>query len=289
MNDRPASGAKPDTAASGSKLNTAPSGRARDDVPSGVVVVVSGSAVGIGRAICIAFGTLGAHIIGLDIDGSGNEETAVLVGRSGGSMNAITCDVGNAPAVQEAVGSLNRIDVVVNNAALWNDTSLTGGDYSTQTAEFRRAMDACAFGSFNLTAACLPQLQASQCAWGANVVNMITEHIRLDRLITGLPATGYDAAKFAQWRFTESWAKELAPYQIRVNGLAFGATDTPMLRAVSVRVAENGMRADDMAEAVLNIVRQGSSGPTGTTYDIGFSGTPRSESLLQIAAIQTSQ
>ena len=62
---------------------------------------------------------------------------------------------------------------------------------------------------------------------------------------------------------------------------------TPMLRAVSVRVAENGMRAEDMAEAVLNIVRQGPGGPNGTTYDVGFSGTPRRESLRQIAAIRT--
>ncbi len=255
----------------------------------GAVIVVSGSAVGIGRAICTAFISLGAHIIGLDIDQPGNEETASLVADAGGAMKAITCDVGNADAVYAAVGSLDRVDVVVNNAAVWNDTTLTGGDYDTQTAAFKRAMDACAFGTFNVTAACVPQLRASTLPFGANVVTMITEHIRLHRLITGLPATGYDAAKFAQWRFTESWAKELAPLGIRVNGLAFGATDTPMLRAVSVRVAENGMRAEDMAEAVLNIVRQGRRGPTGITYDIGFSGTPRTESLEQIAAIRTTK
>lgn len=254
---------------------------------AGTVVVVSGSAVGIGRAICTLFGSIGAHIIGLDTDGPGNDETAHLVSMVGATMQAITCDVGDAAAVHRHMGELSQVDLVVNNAAVWNNTTLTGGDYATQTAAFRRAMDACAFGTFSLTAACVPQLQRSRSAWGANVVNMMTEHIRLDRLITGSTATGYDAAKFAQWRLTESWAKELAPYGIRVNGLAFGATDTPMLRAVSVRIAENGMRSEDMAEAVLNIVRQGSGGPTGTTYDVGFSGTPRSESLCQIAAIRT--
>lgn len=258
-----------------------------NDELAGAVIVVSGSAVGIGRAICTTFSLLGAHIVGLDIDEPGNVGTAAAVADAGGSMRAITCDVGNAEAVHAAVGSLDRVDLVVNNAAVWNDTTLTGGDYATQTSALRRAMDACAFGTFNLTAACVPKLRASTSSYGANVVTMITEHIRLHRLITGLPATGYDAAKFAQWRFTESWATELAPLGIRVNGLAFGATDTPMLRAVSVRVAENGMRADDMAEAVLNIVRQGRNGPTGMTYDIGFSGTPRVESLKQIAAITT--
>jgi NAD(P)-dependent dehydrogenase (short-subunit alcohol dehydrogenase family) len=121
---------------------------------------------------------------------------------------------------------------------------------------------------------------------GGNVITMITEHIRMDRLITGMAATGYDSAKFAQWRLTESWAVELGPLGIRVNGLAFGATDTPMLRAVSARIAEAGMRADDMADAAMAILDQGPDGPTGRVWDVGFSGTPRADSLEQIAAIR---
>ena len=254
----------------------------------GLVALVSGSAIGIGRAISILLSANGAGVVGLDIDIDGNAETQRLVHEAGGSMEAIRCDVGDADAVQRAVAPLDRIDIVVNNAAVWNDTTLTGGDYPAQTAAFHRAMDACAFGSFHLAAAALPRLRdAAERPTGANIVNLITEHIRLHRLITGLPATGYDGAKFTQWRLTESWAKELAGVGIRVNGLAFGATDTPMLRAVSVRIAEAGMRAEDMAQAVLNIVLQGPSGATGVTYDVGFSGTPRSESLAQIAAILT--
>jgi hypothetical protein len=52
-------------------------------------------------------------------------------------------------------------------------------------------------------------------------------------------------------------------------------------------MAERGMRAGDMAEAVLAIVEQGPDGPTGRVWDIGFTGTPREESLRQIAAIRT--
>jgi NAD(P)-dependent dehydrogenase (short-subunit alcohol dehydrogenase family) len=255
----------------------------------GFVVVVSGSAVGIGRAIATTFGELGARIVGLDIDAAGNAETKSAVEQVGSTMEALTVDVGDAAAVGAAIDGLDRVDVVVNNAAVWNDTTLTGGDYETQTSALRRALDAGAIGTFNVTAACVPLLRAAPSALGSNIVTMITEHIRSHRLITGLPATGYDAAKFAQWRFTESWAKELLPFGVRVNALAFGATDTPMLRAVSERAAENGMRAEDMAGAVLNIVRQGSDGPTGVTYDVGFSGTPRTESLQQIAAIATTR
>ena len=253
----------------------------------GLGVIVTGSAVGIGRALCVEFASRGARIAGLDIDASGNESTADEVAAVGGSLYAVRCDVGDAQAakaaIDQAAAEFGRIDVLVNNAAVWNDTTLTAGPYEEQVAAFHRAMDACAMGSFHCAAAAVPVMRVT----GGVIVNLITEHIRSHRLITGMSATGYDAAKFAQWRLTESWALELAPLGIRVNGIAFGATNTPMLRAVSARMTARGMRASDMAEAVANIVRQGPGGASGVTYDVGFSGTPREESLSQIAAILT--
>jgi D-sorbitol dehydrogenase (acceptor) len=249
------------------------------------VAVVTGSAVGIGRALCQVFADRGYRVLGLDIDAEGNAETATVVGPS---MAAVTCDVGKAAAVKAAVDDLvsrtGRIDVLVNNAAVWNDTRLLSGTYGDQVAAWHRAMGSCSDGAFHCTAAAAPTMAAGG---GGNVVNMITNHIRSDQLITGMPATGYDAAKFALWRLTESWAVELANVGIRVNGLAFGATDTPMLRAVSPRLADQGMRAEDMADAVCAIVDQGPDGSTGQVWDVGFTGTPREESLRQIDAIRT--
>jgi 3-oxoacyl-[acyl-carrier protein] reductase len=245
------------------------------------VAIVTGSAVGIGRALSIGFAQRGYCVVGFDIDAAGNAATAELVGDA---MVATTCDVGDAAAVKAAIDRVaertGRIDVLVNSAAVWNNTTLTGGSYEEQVTAFRKALDSCAMGTFYCTAAAVPAMSP-----GANVVNLITEHIRKERLITGAVGTGYDSAKFAQWRLTESWAKELAPRQIRVNGLAFGATDTPMLRAVSPTVAENGMRAEDVVEAVFLVLDKGPHGPTGQVYDFGFTGTPREESLRQIQLI----
>lgn len=247
------------------------------------MAIVTGSAVGIGRALCDVLAARGMCVVGLDIDGEGNAATATAIGPA---MAAIACDIGDPAAVKAAVDDVaartGRIDVLVNNAAVFNDTTLTGGPYEAQVDAYHRAMDACASGAFHCAAAVVPVMAARGTG---DIVNMITEHVRLDRLITGLAATGYDCAKFALWRLTESWAVELAPKGIRVNGLAFGATDTPMLRAVSVRVAEAGMRAEDMAAAVVAILDQGRDGPTGRVWDVGFSGTPRDESLRQIARI----
>jgi NAD(P)-dependent dehydrogenase (short-subunit alcohol dehydrogenase family) len=168
---------------------------------------------------------------------------------------------------------------------VFNDTTLLGGGYDDQVAAWHRAMGACSDGAFHCTAAAAPTMAAGG---GGNVVNMITDHIRPTHLITGMRATGYDAAKFALWRLTESWAVELRRVGVRVNGLAFGATDTPMLRAVSPRLADTAMRASDMADAVCAIVDQGPGGATGQVWDVGFTGTPREEYLRQIADIRTS-
>ena len=249
------------------------------------VAIVTGSAVGIGRALCEVFAGRGMRVVGFDLDGDRNAETAAALGDA---MAAVTCDVADPAAVKTAVDDVvartGRIDVLVNNAAVFNDTRLLGGTYDEQVQAWHRAIGSCADGAFHCTAAAAPTLAAGG---GGNVVNMITDHIRPTHLITGMHATGYDAAKFALWRLTESWAVELRSAGVRVNGLAFGATDTPMLRAVSPRLADTAMRASDMADAVCAIVDQGPGGATGRVWDVGFTGTPRDEYLRQIAAIRT--
>jgi NAD(P)-dependent dehydrogenase (short-subunit alcohol dehydrogenase family) len=250
-------------------------------VGSGLRAVVSGSALGIGRALCERLVADGGRVVGLDLDSHANHGCALACGPA---MTAVTCYVGDPVHVQHAVEqwahTVGGIDLVVNNAAVWNDTTLLGGPYLTQVAAFHRAVDSCLLGTFHCTAASVEHMPP-----GSNVVNLITNHIRPHRLLNGAPATGYDAAKFGQWRLTDSWAVELQQRGIRVNGLAFGATDTPMLRSVAPRLADRGMQAGDVVQAVLNIVALGADGPTGRVYDVGDTGTPRHESLRQIAAI----
>lgn len=251
------------------------------------VALVSGSAVGIGRALCLMLAGRGMHVLGLDLDGAANADTAAACE---GAMDAVTCDVGDAAAVKHAVDELlarrGRVDLVVNNAAVFNDTTLLRGSYDEQVSAWHRAIDATLHGAFHLTAAAAPTMVA---AGRGDVVNVITDHIRPGYLITGMIATGYDAGKFGLWRLTESWAMELGSHGVRVNGLAFGATDTPMLRGVSPRMAPTAMRPEQVADAVCAIVDQGADGPDGRVYDFGFTGTPSDEVERQIAAIRATR
>jgi NAD(P)-dependent dehydrogenase (short-subunit alcohol dehydrogenase family) len=252
----------------------------------GTVAVITGGATGIGRAIALMLAQNGAKVATLDIDLLGNAETARLVEAAGSTGLAVDCDIADRAqvrrAMNEVLAALGRIDLLVNNAAIYIDTSLTRGTYESQTREYERSLAVCALGSYFCARAAVPAMQA---AGGGNIVNIITEHIKEGHLMTGPGASGYDAAKWVMWRQTESWAVELKEHNIRVNALCMGATDTPMLRAVSVPIAEAGMKPADVAQAVMNVLAHGPGGPTGQSWVFGTTGTPREQSLREIQAL----
>ncbi|HCV00362.1 MAG TPA: hypothetical protein DGL25_04090 [Dehalococcoidia bacterium] len=252
----------------------------------GKTAVITGAAVGIGRGIAVALAENGADIASFDIDAVHNAETAAQVRATGQQGIAIDCDVADKTQVRRAMNSalqrLGRIDILVNNAAIYADTTLTNGTYESQTTAYESSLDICAMGSFYCARAATPAMQA---VGGGEIINVITEHIKEGHLMTGGAASGYDCAKWVQWRQVETWAIELAEHNIRVNGLCMGATDTPMLRAVSAAAAEAGMRPEDLGQAVINILSHGSDGPSGETFVFGTSGTPRAQSLEEIAAL----
>lgn len=252
----------------------------------GQVAVITGSAMGVGHGIALALAGRGALIAGLDIDDAANEETARHVMAAGGEYLALSCDISNKPGVRQAIDEVGehfgRIDVLVNNAAVWDDSRLLAGDFDTQTAEYERSMGTCAMGAYYCMAACLPFLLESE----GNVVNIITEHIEPAHYLKNMPALGYDCAKFALWRQVASWADELRDRNIRANGLAFGATDTPMLRnAASSEFAAKAMKPADIGQALINVLAHGAGGPSGEIWVFGTTRTPREESLVAIEAI----
>ncbi len=252
----------------------------------GKVAVITGAAVGIGRGMALALAGRGARVAGLDIDVVNNHETAAQLRSAGGECLAIDCDIADRGQVRSAISQIlerfGRIDMLINNAAVWDDSRLLRGTYESQTAAYEHAIGACALGAYFCARACVPAMLA---AGGGNIINIITEHIKEGHYITHMPALGYDSAKFAMWRQVESWAAELRKSNIRVNGLAFGATDTPLLRGVAPDFADAGMKPHDIGQAVINVLAHGDDGPSGETWVFGTTGTPREDSLVAIEAI----
>jgi len=254
---------------------------------SDLVAVITGGAVGIGQAVAKAVGERGGRVYNIDHDEAGNRETDRLVAEAGGQCTSFCDNAGDPDVVRrifdQIAGETGHVDLLVNNSAVWNDSSLTGGDYQSQVAAFQIALNSCLHAAFCCTMAAVPLLEQSS---NPVIINMNTEHMDADHYLSYIVgSTGYDCAKFGLWRLTETWAAELKTRGIRVNELCFGAVDTPMLRAVSAEKADAGMKPEDLAKAVFHIVDQGRNGETGRSHFFGFSGTSRDESLKQIAAI----
>lgn len=249
------------------------------------VVLITGGSRGLGKAMSLEFGRRGAKIVVASRKIEECEKVAEEVRALGAEALPLSCHVGQWDSLEGVIehvcNRFGRIDVLVNNAAVYDDSSLLSGSYESQTAEYERAIGSCAMGAYYCARACAPVMAA---AGRGHIINIITEHIKEEYHLFGR-GLGYDCAKFAMWRQVENWARELQPSNIRVNGLCMGATDTPMLRAAAPDFDGETMQPAHIGQAVINALSHGNSGPTGETWLFGPTRTPLAESLAAIEAI----
>lgn len=122
------------------------------NVMSGKVAVVTGASSGIGRAIAVNFAAEGAAVIIADVVTEpieGGEPTLDLIARSGGVASFIKADVGRWEDVDALIGHAvtrhGRLDVMVNNAAIFSGTGLL----DTSAAQWEKVMTVNLTGMFN--------------------------------------------------------------------------------------------------------------------------------------------
>src|SRR5262245_42657916 len=105
------------------------------------VAIVTGAARGIGQAYCLALAREGAHIVAADILSCA--ETVAQVQQAGGEALGVTADVANAQSTQalaaQTVQRFGRIDILVNNAAIYGGLKLTPFEQIPE-AEWDRVM-----------------------------------------------------------------------------------------------------------------------------------------------------
>jgi NAD(P)-dependent dehydrogenase (short-subunit alcohol dehydrogenase family) len=118
---------------------------------SGKVAIVTGASSGIGRAIAVSFAAEGAEVVLADVVTEpleGGESTLELIRRSGGTATSERVDVGRWEDVDGLIGTAvqrhGRLDVMVNNAAVFSGTPLL----ETSAAEWQRVMTVNLTGMF---------------------------------------------------------------------------------------------------------------------------------------------
>jgi len=186
------------------------------------VVIVTGSARGIGAATVRVFAKHDYAVIGLDVLPDGKNVTEEI-NKQGGTSDFLICDVSDEKQVADCIGKVDnkygRVDVLVNNAGV---VLVKPFDQITWE-EFQKTMNINLGGHFLLCKYVLPFMKKQM---KGVIVNMgsVSGHVgQMDHVM-------YGATKGAIIAMTRALAWELAPYNIRVNSISPGSVDTPMLR-----------------------------------------------------------
>ena len=199
----------------------------------GKVAVVTGGASGIGAAIVDRFVEEGALVVVADLQERAGDHVAERHGASARFCRTdVTDEAEVAAAVDLAVASFGRLDVMVNNAGI---IGAVGPIAETSEAAFDETVGVLLKGVFLGTkhAARVMTTQGS---------GVIISTASTAGVIGGLGPHLYTAAKHAVVGLTRSVANELGPHGIRVNSVAPGSTVTPMTTT---------LRGDEPEEAAI--------------------------------------
>ena len=188
---------------------------------SGKTALVTGGSRGIGRATAEILAVAGARVA---INYRTNDAAAETVVRetraAGGEALALAGDVGNPrearQLVSDVVAAWGRLDVLVNNAGIWEEDEAGSGDLDV----WKRTLDVNVLGAHVVTDAAIPHLERER---GSIVFVSSTAGQRGEAR-----HSAYAASKGALISYTKSLAAELGPRGIRVNCVAPGWVDTEM-------------------------------------------------------------
>ena len=239
------------------------------DVPDGKIAVVTGAGRGLGRACAFALAGGGANVVLVSRTQSELEQVADEIAEEGGNARPLACDVLDLAEVEEKLGGLDRIDVVVNNAGMNIPEPFT----DVTEDHYDRIMALNVKSAFFVS-----QVAAKRMIDGGRGGSII--HMSSQMGHVGAPTrTVYCTSKHAIEVLTKAMGVELAPHKIRVNSIGPTFILTPMTAPFfeneafkadtlsRIPMGELG-RMEDIMGAVLFLASPASALITGTSIVI---------------------
>jgi dihydroanticapsin dehydrogenase len=236
--------------------------------------VITGAAMGIGKAIAQCFAAEGCRVIIADINREKGIETQREIEDHGGSCRFIECDISKAEAVknmvQTAVSFYEHIHILVNNAAIWRPGKVT----DLSEALWDRILGINLKGIFLVSREIIPLMQKSG---SGSIINIAS----ISGLVGGREASAYNAAKGGVVNLTRGMALDFASDRIRVNCICPGLIHTAQGDMVVDHYAAGqehltAMRQwqplarvgmpEDVAKAALYLASDDSSFATGSIF-----------------------
>ncbi len=234
----------------------------------GLVVLITGAGSGIGRATAIHAAAEGAVIAAIDVDARGLDSTTAAVRAHGGRIEARVADVANRDTLTSSIGSLATElgplhGVFANAAILPPPAPIDQLDWDL----WHRVLNVNLTGAVSTLVASLAHVVDG----GSLLLNGSSMGIR--------PREGrlaYIAAKAGLHAAAKALALELAPRRIRVNVVAPGLTDTPMVRSIAGHI-ESGLPSvplgelvppDEVAALAIHLLSDSARHVTGAVFSI---------------------
>jgi 3-oxoacyl-[acyl-carrier protein] reductase len=241
----------------------------------GRVVLVTGGSRGIGRAVAREFAVRGATVaVQFRADRAAATDTLASLGGAGGHL-AVAADVADPEQARSLVGrvvdTLGPVDVLVNNAGIYQEHRVLETSYEDWAEIWRRTIEVNLLGPANLIHAVVPHMVA---AGGGRIVNVSSRGA-----FRGEPDhPAYGASKAGLNSLGQSMARALGGHGIYVTTVAPGYVDTDMAAPFLEGPEGDAIRAqsplgraataEEVARVVVFLATPGAESTTGAVVDV---------------------
>jgi len=240
---------------------------------TGKVALVTGASRGIGEHIAKLLAKNGAHVIVSSRKIDGCQTVVEDIIKAGGSAQAIACHIGEMEQIERLFAEITeqhgKLDTLVNNAAA---NPYFGHILETDLSAFQKTVDVNIRGYFFMSIAGAKLMKENG---GGAIVNVAS----VNGVIPGDYQGIYSITKASVISMTKSFAKECAQFNIRVNALLPGATDTKfastlvnnpaiLKQAMAHVPMKRVAKPEEMAGTVLYLVSDASSYTTGSCINV---------------------